>query len=47
MLHSITQETLSVIHTERDTLSAIRADDYYDSYHLIAEYLAYLDARLE
>ena len=47
MLHSITQETLSVIHTERDTLSAIRADDYYDSYHLIAEYLAYLDTRLD
>lgn len=47
MLHSITQETLSVIHTGKDNLSAIRADDYYDSYHLIAEYLAYLDARLE
>jgi putative aminopeptidase FrvX len=47
MLHSITQETLSVIHTEKDNLSAIRADDYYDSYHLITEYLAYLDAQLE
>jgi putative aminopeptidase FrvX len=47
MLHSITQETVSVIHTEKDNLSAIRADDYYDSYHLIAEYLAYLDARLD
>jgi hypothetical protein len=47
MLHSITQETVSVIHTEKDNLSAIRAGDYYDSYHLIAEYLAYLDARLD
>jgi len=47
MLHSITQETLSVIHTEKDSLAAIRADDYYDSYHLIAEYLAYLDTRLD
>lgn len=47
MLHSITQETLSIIHTEKDNLSAIRADDYYDSYHLITEYLAYLDTQLD
>lgn len=47
MLHSITQETLPVLHTEKDNLAAVRVDDYYDSYHLIAEYLAYIDTRLE
>jgi hypothetical protein len=47
MLHSITQDTLSVIRTEKDNLSAIRTDDYYDSYHLLAEYLAFLDTKLD
>jgi Peptidase family M28 len=42
-LHSITQETLRVLHSPDDKLAAIRMDDYYDSYRLIAEYLAYLD----
>lgn len=47
MLHSITQETLPVLHTEKDNLAAVRVDDYYDSYRLIAEYLAYIDTRLD
>jgi len=47
MLHSITQDTLKVLHSGRDNLSAIRADDYYDSYHLIAGYLAYVDKLLD
>ena len=47
MLHSITQPTLRIIHSENDNLSAIRTDDYYDSYRLIAEYLAYLDTALD
>jgi len=42
-IHSITQETLPLLHSTRDKLAAIRMDDYYDSYRLIAEYLAYLD----
>jgi putative aminopeptidase FrvX len=47
MLHSVTQQTVPVLHSESDNLSAIRVDDYYDSYHLIAVYLAYLDGKLE
>jgi Iap family predicted aminopeptidase len=45
-LHSVTQETLPVLHSPRDKLNAIKVNDYYDSYHLIAAYLAYLDSAL-
>jgi putative aminopeptidase FrvX len=47
MLHSVTQQTLPILHSESDNLSAIRVDDYYDSYRLIAEYLAFLDTKLD
>jgi Peptidase family M28 len=46
-LHSITQETMRVLHSPDDKLAAIKMDDYYDSYKLIAEYLAYLDETLK
>ena len=46
-IHSVTQETLPVLHTDRDTLDAIKPNDYYDSYRLIAAYLVYLDANLK
>jgi Peptidase family M28 len=42
-LHSVTQETLPVLHSPLDKLNAIKMKDYYDSYHLIAAYLAHLD----
>ena len=42
-LHSVTPENMQVLHSPNDTLAVIRMADYYDSYHLIAEYLAYLD----
>jgi len=45
-LHSVTQETLSILHSASDKLTAIKMKDYYDSYKLIAEYLAYLDDTL-
>ncbi|HEX9111869.1 MAG TPA: M28 family peptidase [Terriglobales bacterium] len=45
-LHSVTQETWPILHSSRDQLDAIKMSDYYDSYHLIAEYLAYLDGVL-
>ena len=45
-LHSVTQETLSILHSASDKLTAIKMKDYYDSYKLIAEYLAYLDNTL-
>ena len=42
-LHSVTSETWAVLHSSRDKLNAVKMNDYYDSYHLIAVYLAYLD----
>jgi Peptidase family M28 len=42
-LHSVTPETWPVLHSPRDQLNAIKMSDYYDSYRLIAQYLAYLD----
>ncbi len=46
-IHSVTQSTWHILHTPRDNLSALRLDDYYDSYHLMAAYLAYLDTLLD
>lgn len=46
-LHSVTPETLGILHTNKDKLSAIKIEDYYDSYALIAGYLAVLDSALE
>jgi hypothetical protein len=45
-LHSVTPETMRLLHSADDKLSAIKMDDYYDSYRLIADYLAYLDDTL-
>ena len=46
-IHSITQETLPILHSSRDRIKAIDLDAYYDTYRLLAAYLAYLDATLE
>jgi hypothetical protein len=46
-LHSVTQETMKILHSPDDKLAVIKMDDYYDSYKLIAEYLAYLDGVLK
>lgn len=43
-LHSLTSQTLGVLHSSRDNLSQIKLDDYYRSYELVAAYLAVLDA---
>lgn len=45
-IHSLTQETLSILHSPRDNYDAIHFDDYYQSYRLIAAYLAFLDQDL-
>lgn len=45
-IHSVTQDTWHILHSPKDNLSAINFDDYYESYRLIAAYLAYLDATL-
>lgn len=46
-LHSVTQSTWSILHSPRDKMAAIKMKDYYESYKLIAEYLAYLDEALK
>lgn len=43
MLHSITQETFSILHSPHDNLEVFRSGDYYDSYRLIAAYLSSLE----
>jgi Peptidase family M28 len=46
-LHSVTQNTWSILHSPFDRLAAVKMNDYYDSYKLIAEYLTYLDDTLK
>jgi Zn-dependent M28 family amino/carboxypeptidase len=46
LIHSITHETFPILHTPRDQMAAMQLADYYDTYRLIAAYLAYLDAAL-
>lgn len=41
--HSLTQSTMPILHSQKDQLSAIKEDDYYNSYKLISAYLSYLD----
>ena len=43
-IHSLTQETLPIVNSARDRMDAIKMDDYYNSYRLIAGYAAFLDA---
>ncbi len=45
-IHSVTQETMPVLHSKRDKLDAINMDAYYSSYRLLAAYLAALDSQL-
>ena len=46
-IHSVSQETLGILHSDRDNLDAIQFDDYYAAYKLTAYYLAYLDVKTE
>lgn len=46
-LHSITQSTFPYLHSYEDRVAHIDFDAYYDSYRLIALYLAYLDQTLD
>ena len=43
--HSLTQETweAKIIHTPKDKISAVRINDYYQTYNLLAAYIAFLD----
>ena len=44
-IHSLTQETWNahILHTPKDKLSAMRLDDYYQTYRLVAAYVVFLD----
>lgn len=44
-IHSLTRETWNapVLQTSKDKISAMRLDDYYQTYHLLAAYLPFLD----
>ncbi len=46
-VHSVTQDTFKVLHSRNDQMSAIRRNDYYETYRLMASYLAAIDASLD
>ncbi|MGA9043095.1 MAG: M28 family peptidase [Terriglobales bacterium] len=46
-IHSLTESTLPVLHSSRDTIAAIKMGDYYTTYRLMAGYLALLDTQLD
>jgi len=46
-IHSVTPETWPILHSTRDKLNVVKIKDYYESYHLIAAYLAFLDTYLD
>jgi putative aminopeptidase FrvX len=45
-IHSLTPETAHILHRPDDNPSAVRFNDYYDTFHLLAGYLAILDVQL-
>ncbi len=46
-IHSMTNETWPILHSRRDRMAAMSLTDYYNTYRLIAAYLAYLDVTLD
>lgn len=42
-IHSLTRETVSILHSRKDNYSAIHFDDYYQTYRLVSGYLVLLD----
>ena len=46
-LHSMSQRTFQNINSFNDNFDVVRWQDYYDSYLLVAAYLAYLDSALK
>jgi Peptidase family M28 len=46
-VHSLTNQTWPILHSRRDEMAAMRLSDYYDTYRLLAAYLAYLDVTLD
>ena len=46
-IHSVTRETWPILHGNRDNIGQIHLDEYYQTYSLVAAYLAYLDMKLD
>ena len=46
-IHSVTQETLPILHSSKDRITAVRRDEYYRTYRLVLAYLAVLDQELK
>ncbi len=44
-IHSLNQESWDarILHTSKDKLSAMNLDNYYETYRLVAAYVAFLD----
>ena len=45
-IHTLTTKTLPILHSADDQLKQIKFPDYYETYKLMAAYLAYLDGFL-
>jgi putative aminopeptidase FrvX len=45
-IHSVTQETIQVLHSAADDMRMIHEDEYYEAYELAGFYLVYLDLKL-
>jgi hypothetical protein len=45
-IHSLTQDTIRIMHSPQDNFSAVNLTDYDEAYRLVAAYLAYLDSAL-
>jgi len=46
-IHSLTQETLTLLHSPKDRIEAVHMDEYYRTYRLVLAYLALLHQRLD
>ena len=46
MVHSVTNQTLHILHSEDDNLGAVKFNDYYDTYRLVTACLAWMDTLL-
>jgi hypothetical protein len=42
-IHSLTQETWTLLHTSKDQLKEIKQTEYFQTYRLLAGYIAFLD----
>lgn len=46
-IHSLTQQTLSVLHSPEDKIEKVNREAYYRTYLLVLDYLAVLDLKLD